>query len=32
MSAMQLEEAPDMNRKAAEAIFDNMNAFYKVCT
>lgn len=31
MSAMQSEETPDMNRKAAEEIFDNMNAFYKVC-
>ena len=31
MSAMQFEEPPDMNRKAAEDIFDNMNAFYKVC-
>lgn len=30
MSAMQVEETPDMNRKAAEDIFDNMNAFYKV--
>ena len=30
MSAMQFEETPDMNRKAAEEIFDNMNAFYKV--
>ncbi|KAK3173245.1 hypothetical protein OEA41_006574 [Lepraria neglecta] len=29
MSAMQFEETPDMNRKAAEEIFDNMNAFYK---
>ncbi|KAL9002660.1 MAG: hypothetical protein Q9188_004427 [Gyalolechia gomerana] len=29
MSAMQIEETPDMNRKAAEEIFDNMNAFYK---
>ena len=32
MSAMQFEETPDMNRKAAEEIFDNMNAFYKVLT
>ena len=32
MSAMELEETPDMNWKAAEGIFDNMNAFYKVCT
>lgn len=32
MSAMQFEETPDMNRKAAEEIFDNMNAFYKVRT
>jgi len=30
ISAMQFEETPDMNRKAAEEIFDNMNAFYKV--
>ncbi|KAL8663745.1 MAG: hypothetical protein Q9168_008039 [Polycauliona sp. 1 TL-2023] len=29
MSAMQFEETPDMTRKAAEEIFDNMNAFYK---
>ncbi|KAL8657071.1 MAG: hypothetical protein Q9226_002279 [Calogaya cf. arnoldii] len=26
---MQSEESPNMNRKAAEEIFDNMNAFYK---
>ena len=31
MSAMQLENPPDVKRKAAEDIFDNMNAFYKVC-
>ena len=31
MSAMQFEETPDLNRKAAEEISDNMNAFYKVC-
>ena len=30
MSTMQCEETPDLNRKAAEDIFDNMNAFYKV--
>ena len=30
MSAMQFEETPNMNRKAAEEIFNNMNAFYKV--
>lgn len=30
MSAMQSEESPNMNRKAAQEIFDNMNAFYKV--
>jgi hypothetical protein len=30
MSAMQFEEMPDMRRKAAEEIFENMNAFYKV--
>ena len=30
ISTMQFEETPDMNRKAAEDIFDNMNAFYKV--
>ena len=31
MAAMQFEKPPDMNRKAAEEILDNMNAFYKVC-
>ena len=30
MSAMQIEETPDMNRKVAEEILDYMNAFYKV--
>lgn len=30
MSAVQFEETSDMTRKAAEEIFDNMNAFYKV--
>ena len=30
MSAMQFEEIPDMRRKAAEEIFENMHAFYKV--
>lgn len=30
MSAMQFEETPNMTRKAAEEIFDNINAFYKV--
>ena len=30
MSAMQFGETPNMNRKAAEEIFDNMNAFYNV--
>ncbi|KAI4226462.1 MAG: hypothetical protein LQ349_006877, partial [Xanthoria aureola] len=29
MSAVQFEETSDMTRKAAEEIFDNMNAFYK---
>ena len=31
MSAMELEETPDMRRKAAEEILDIMLAFYKVC-
>ncbi|KAI9715653.1 MAG: hypothetical protein M1812_005805 [Candelaria pacifica] len=29
MAAMQFKETPDMNHKAAEEIFDHMNAFYK---
>ncbi|KAL9613031.1 MAG: hypothetical protein Q9167_002421 [Letrouitia subvulpina] len=29
MAAMQFDPTPDMNRKAAEDILDNMNAFYK---
>ena len=31
MSTMQIEETPDPTCRAAEEIFDNMNAFYKVC-
>ena len=31
MAAMQSEKPPDMKRKAAEDILDNMNAYYKVC-
>ena len=31
VSALQFDDTPDMNRKAAEEVFDHMNAFYKVC-